>query len=77
MIVPAEAFHVTDLSAIVPATVAENCCAPLVRIEAVAGEMLTELTTGAAMVTATEADFVLSALLVAVTVSVPAVVGEV
>src|SRR5438309_3641 len=33
VIVPADAFHVTDLSPTVPATVAVNCCVPLVKTE--------------------------------------------
>jgi|KBSMisStandDraft_5_1062788.scaffolds.fasta_scaffold1488991_1 hypothetical protein len=77
VIVPADAFQLTDLSLTVPATVAVNCCLPLVKIEAVVGEMLTEFTTGAETVTLDDADFVLSALLVAVTVSVPAFAGAV
>lgn len=77
VIAPEAAFHVTDLSVTVPDTVAVNCCVPLVKMEAVAGETLTELTTGVATVIVTEADLPLSALLVAVTVSVPAVVGAV
>jgi len=74
---PETAFQVTDLSVTVPATDAENCTVPPVRAEAVAGETLTALTTDAVTVTVAEADFVLSALLVAVMVSVPAVADAV
>lgn len=48
-----------------------------VRTVAVAGEMVTEFTTGAAKVIVAVADFVVSAALVAVIVAVPAVVGAV
>lgn len=74
---PETAFHVTDLSATVPETDAENCTVPPVGAEAVAGETLTEFTTRTATVTVAEADFVLSALLVAVMVSLPAVAGAI
>ena len=74
---PDAAFQVTDLSVTVPETLAVNCCVALVNNEALAGEIETELTTGVVTVTVTDADFVLSALLVAVTVSVPAVAGAV
>ena len=77
MILPSFAVHVTDLLVTVPATVAVNCAVPLVTTEVVAGEIDTDVTTGAAIVTVEEADFVLSALLVAVTVSVPAAEGAV
>jgi len=76
-IVPLEAFHVTDLLLTAPDTVAVNVCVPLVRMEAVVGEIVTELTTGGATVTFAVADLVLSALLVAVMVSVTAVAGAV
>lgn len=61
----------------VPLTVAVNVAVPPVATEAVAGDTLTEVTTGAEIVTVDDADLVLSALLVAVTVSVPAVDGAV
>ena len=51
---------------LVPVTVAENCCVPPVRSEADVGD--TEIATGAATVTVAEADLVVSAALVAVTV---------
>jgi hypothetical protein len=81
--VPSATFQVTDLSVVVPWTVAVNGIVPLVSEEAVAGETVTEVTTGAggggAVVTVTvvEADLVVSATLVAVTVSVPGVAGAV
>ena len=50
-----------------PVMVAENCCVPLVSIEAEAGEIVIETTGGELTVTAAEADLVLSAMLVAVT----------
>jgi len=59
-----------------PLTVDVNCCVPLVTTEAEVGEMLTA-TTGALTVTVAEADLVLSAALVAVTVKVPALLGAV
>jgi len=52
---------------LLPLTVAVNCCVPLVSIEAEVGEMLIE-TTGALTVTVADADFVVSAALVAFTV---------
>jgi hypothetical protein len=65
--VPAVADQVTAVL-LEPLTVAVNCCVPLVRIEAEMGEMLTETTVAALTVTVADADFVLSAMLVAVTV---------
>ena len=59
-----------------PLTVAVNCRVALVKSEAEVGEMVTA-TTGALTVTVAEADLVLSATLVAVTVKVPAVPGAV
>jgi hypothetical protein len=50
-----------------PVTVAVNCCVALTRIEAVLGEIVTA-TTGTLTVTVAEADLVVSAWLVAVTV---------
>jgi hypothetical protein len=61
----------------VPETVAVNCCVPPAPTDVVVGEMVTELTTGAVTVTVADADFVVSAALVAVTVSVPAADGAV
>jgi len=62
----------------VPVTVAENCCVPPVRSEVDVGLMLTATTGGGAVtVTVAEADFVVSAMLVARTVKVPAVLGAV
>ena len=74
---PRAAFHVTDLFVFVPLTVALNCAVPPVASDDVAGETVTELITGVAIVTIAEADLVVSATLVAVTVAVPAVVGAV
>ena len=62
---PAVADQVTAVL-LVPVTVAENCCVPPVGSEADVGD--TEITTGAATVTVAEADLVVSAALVAVTV---------
>ena len=70
-IVPAEADHVTALLATVPATEAVNCCVAPVEMLAVVGEMDTEFTVGAAMVTVADAVFVGSAKLVTVIFAVP------
>jgi hypothetical protein len=74
VIVPDAAFHVTDLSVTVPCTDAANCAVAPVLTEAVTGEIAIEVTVGVAgaaiTVTEVEADFVVSATLVAVTVSV-------
>ena len=51
---------------LLPVTVAVNCCVPLVRIEAELGD--NDTATGALTVTVAEADLVVSAWLVAVTV---------
>jgi len=59
-----------------PVTVAVNCWVPLVSIEAEVGEMVTA-TTGALTPMLAEADWMLSATLVAFTVKVPAVPGAV
>lgn len=65
----------------VPCTVAANCWEPLTATLVEPGETVTEFTTGdaAAVVTVivAEADLVVSATLVAVTVSVPAFAGAV
>jgi hypothetical protein len=84
--VPSSAAHVTAVFATVPCTVAENCSVPLVVTEAEEGESVTEFTTGGAggeggagtlIVMLAEADLVVSATLVAVTVAAPAVAGAV
>ena len=63
---------------LLPVTVAVNCWVPPVRSDAEVGLMLTPTTGGGALtVTVAEADFVLSATLVARTVRVPAVAGAV
>ena len=59
-----------------PLTVAVNCCVPLITTEAAGGVMLTA-TTGTLTVMVADADCVVSATLVAVTVNVPAVLGAV
>lgn len=64
-IVPPVALQLTPVF-VVPVTVAENCCVAPVRIEAEVGFTETEI--GAETVTVAEADLVLSATLVAVTV---------
>jgi hypothetical protein len=74
---PLAADQVTDLSVTVPCTVAENCCVPSARRLTFAGEMVTEVTVGALTVTVAAADFVGSATLVAVTVTVPPLAGAV
>lgn len=74
---PPDADHVTDLSATLPCTAAVNCCVASVRMLAVVGEIETPVTVGALTVTEAEADFDLSARLVAVTVTLPAVAGAV
>jgi hypothetical protein len=60
-----------------PVTVAVNCFVPPVKIDADAGEIVTETTGGVLTVTVAEADLVVSATLVAFTVYVPAVLGAV
>src|SRR5580704_17663635 len=77
--VPRCAIQVTTLLVVVPCTVAENWSVPSVPIDGAAGEIFTELTVAVAvlMVTCAEADFVVSATLVAVTVAAPAVPGAV
>jgi hypothetical protein len=79
---PADADHVTDLSAAVPTTVALNASFPPVVVAAEDGEMDTDVTVGAGgaaavTLTLTDADLVVSALLVAVIVAVPALFGAV
>jgi hypothetical protein len=59
---------------LVPVTVAVNCWVPAVRREAELGVMLTETNV---TVTVAEADLLLSATLVALTVKLPAVPGAV
>ena len=81
--VPSSAAHVTAVFATVPCTVAESCNAPLVVTEAEEGERVTEFTTGGeggagtVIVMLAEADLVVSAALVAVTVAAPAFAGAV
>ena len=60
----------------VPVTVALNCCVVFATSETVVGEMVT-VTAGAVTVTVADADTAVFALLVAVTVYVPAVLGAV
>ena len=60
-----------------PVTVAVNCCVAPVSSAAETGEMDTATTGGVVTVTVAEADWVLSARLVAVTEYVPAVAGAV
>ncbi len=74
---PAVADQVTAVF-VEPVTVAVNCCVPLVSIDAAVGLIETDTGGGADVtVIVAEADFVLSAALVAVTVYVPAVAGAV
>ena len=72
-IVPPVADQVTAVL-LLPVTVAVNCCVPPVCSEAEVGVMLIDTRV---TVTVAEADFVVSAKLVAVTVNVPAVAGAV
>jgi hypothetical protein len=82
---PRAARQLTDLSVTVPWTEALNCKALPVFAELEVGETEMEVTTGvgvgdgfaAATVTVAEEDLVLSATLVAVTTSVPALAGAV
>jgi hypothetical protein len=80
---PDEAFQVTDLSEVVPWTVAVNVRVPVVIEEAEEGEIVTEVTTGPGggagelTVTVAEDDLLASALLVAVTWAIPGVAGAV
>jgi hypothetical protein len=82
---PKDALHVTDLSEVVPSTVAVNGSVPVVIEEAVEGETVTEVTIGlggggtvtAFTFTVAEANLVGSALLLAVTVAVPGLDGAV
>jgi hypothetical protein len=53
---------------LLPVTVALNCCVPLLNIEADTGEIVTPTTGAALTVTFADADLVVSAALVAVTV---------
>ena len=52
---------------LLPLTAAVNCCVPLVCSEAEVGEIVTDTTGAALTVTVAEADLVVSAALVAVT----------
>ena len=76
---PKAAFQVTAVFEVVPLTVAVNGSVPVVSEEAVAGETMTEVTAGPEVATVTVAvpDLLESALLVAVTVSVPTLAGAV
>jgi hypothetical protein len=65
--VPPVALHVTAVL-LEPVTVALNCCVPPVLSDADVGETPTAITTGAVTVTVADADLVVSAALVAVTV---------
>ena len=71
---PPVVLQVTDVF-VEPVIVAVNCWDPPVAREAVLGEI--EIATGALTVTVADADFVVSATLVAMTVYVPAVPGAV
>jgi hypothetical protein len=85
VICPRVAFQFTDLSVVVPSTVAENCRVPPVIDDADPGVMTTPVTAGtegaevedAVTITFAVPDLVASALLVAVMVSTTAVVGAV
>ena len=75
-ILPAVADQVTAVL-LLPLTLAENCWLFPVCSEAAVGEIVSDTTGAALTVTVAEADLVVSAALVAVTVYVPAVVGAV
>jgi hypothetical protein len=80
LIVPGDAFQLTDLFDALPCTVAVNWAVPPGATEVVAGVTETEVTLGAdpvVTVTVAEADLVVSATLVAVTVAEPAAAGAV
>ena len=53
---------------LLPVTVAVNCCVPLVRMDDEVGEIVTDRIGAALTVTVAEADLVVSATLVALTV---------
>jgi hypothetical protein len=72
---PSLAAQVTDVSVALPATVAVKVYVAPVARELEFGETVTEVTTGVETVTVQAADLVVSAALVAVTVSEPAVAG--
>jgi hypothetical protein len=75
--VPTLADQVTDLLVTVPCTVAESWRVAPVRMVPVVGETETPFATGVATETVVDADFVVSAKLVAVTVIFPVEVGAV
>jgi hypothetical protein len=75
--VPEDVLHVTVLFVTVPCTFALSCSVAPVRIDPVAGVTVIEFTVGAFTVMVAIADFVVSATLVTVTVTVPAVAGAV
>src|SRR5262249_55083073 len=77
LIVPDAADQVTDLSDTEPFTVAANCSVPPTVTDVLVGVMVTELTAGVDTVTVAVPDFVASAALVAVIVTVAAVAGAV
>jgi len=64
---PAEADQLTAVL-LLPVTLAVNCWVPLLNIEADTGEIVTATTGAALTVTFADADLVVSAALVAVTV---------
>lgn len=74
---PRAAFHVTDLLATVPETLAVNCFVPFTAIDVEDGETLTELTPGTLIVTVAVAILDVSAWLKTVMVAVPAFEGAV
>jgi len=77
VIEPSAAFQVTLVLLVVPCTAAVNCNDPPVAAAAVAGVTVTPVTVAALTVTVAVPDFDVSATLVAVTVSVPALDGAV
>jgi hypothetical protein len=76
VIVPPVVDQVTAVL-LVPVTVAANCCVPPLNSEADPGELDTATKGAAVTVTVAEADLLVSATLIAVTVYVPAVAGAV
>ena len=75
-IVPPLADQVTAVLEL-PVTAAVNCCDPPVESDAEPGEIVTATVAVAVTLTAAEADLVASAMLVAVTTKLPALMGAV
>jgi hypothetical protein len=76
VIVPPFADQVTAVLEL-PLTAAVNCCDPPLESDAEPGEIVTETVAVAVTLTAAEADLLVSAMLVAVTTKLPALMGAV